>query len=299
MKNIKQKKYAREDVRLNWLCISRRRNAQNGFTVFELMITIGIISLLMLGTMDLYVGASRFTMRTQAEVFATYDAGTAMYQLIDQAREAQWLALPGETTPGGSTMFQGLTSYPSVANYQTTDQSRTIETAMMLVFPASRTGASAMTVNLGTGSTTLTGTSAVYDRNLTDDKLLIYRSDANGVPNPSSGTMLWIYSLSDNGATYNRAIIKSIATTPAAVEFVRPTDSSNNILPYQVQIKVISGFYSPIYGHQTNEETNALYTSQLTGMCVLMRDHEQDGSHEPHTGSTTNTIGVGNHWLSE
>jgi type II secretory pathway pseudopilin PulG len=281
--------------------LHRGKHSQRGFTLLEAGIAFTIMSMILLGSMTLYISASRYTVRTQAETFATYDAGTAMQKLIDQAREAHWLALPEENLPGTSTsMFTGYPGYSGLSNYQSTDNGTTIDTAVMLTFPLSRTGSGVITVNNSAGNTVSLssgGTGASYDRNYDGSAILVYRSDKNGVPSPTTGTYLWEYSLSDSGASVNQPLIRSVASVPNGVEFVRPTDSAGNVLPYQVQIKVVSGFYSPIDGVQTNEETNGLYTSSLTGMCVLMRDHEEDGAHEPLVPAPGDTV-TGNHWIS-
>ena len=47
---------------------------------------------------------------------------------------------------------------------------------------------------------------------------------------------------------------------------------------YQAEVKIISGYYSPINGTQTNEEGNGSNSSQLTGKCVYMRDHLTDAA---------------------
>ena len=40
-----------------------------------------------------------------------------------------------------------------------------------------------------------------------------------------------------------------------------------------LEVKITSGYYSPINGTQTSEEGNGASTSQMTGKCVFMRDH--------------------------
>ena len=116
---------------------------------------------------------------------------------------------------------------------------------------------------------------------------LIYRGDPDGTPdanptgspNPAAGTYLWQYTVPAD-STFNlvkyagnlTALCKSVATAPNAVQFVRPS-YGNVAQPNQVEIKVISSYYSPINGQQTSEETAGATSSQLNGKCVFMRDH--------------------------
>ena len=78
---------------------------------------------------------------------------------------------------------------------------------------------------------------------------------------------------------------------------MRPTNGATHplVLPYQVEAKIISSYYSPIGGQQTNEASNGTNQTALSGKCVLMRDHDSGGSHDP--GSTTTTTATsGSHW---
>ena len=286
-------------IRKYRLDVTSRRNA--GFTLVEAMISMLIMSLLLTGTIELFIASARTTVKTQAEANATIDAARAMHNLIEYAREAHWMALPTEDLPGTFTpMFTGIPGYTAASYYQTTDGTSTIDTGLLLTFPGYKSGASPVTVNLSSGTVALNGASnaEVYDRSQDGPQVLVYRSDTNGVPDPSAGTCLWEYSLSDGGATYNQAIIKSVASAANAVQFVRPTDTSNDPLPFQIEMKIVSGYYSLEVGQQTNEQSNGEHTSQLTGMCVLMRDHEMDGSHEP-TVSSIGDVAIGNHWIPD
>lgn len=119
---------------------------------------------------------------------------------------------------------------------------------------------------------------------------LIYRGDPDGTPdpdplaagnpNPLAGTYLWQYRVPDTDASFNlvkypgnlTALCKTVATASNAVQFVRPSYGTI-AQPNQVEIKVISSYYSPINGRQTSEETGGATASQLNGKCVFMRDH--------------------------
>ena len=124
---------------------------------------------------------------------------------------------------------------------------------------------------------------------------LIYRGDPDGTPdpdptgnpNPKAGTYLWQYTVPPTDASFNptkypnnlAVICKSVATVPNAVQFVRPSYGSIAEVN-QVEIKIISSYYSPINGRQTSEEGNGAASSQLSGKCVYMRNHCTAGSQQ-------------------
>jgi type II secretory pathway pseudopilin PulG len=116
---------------------------------------------------------------------------------------------------------------------------------------------------------------------------LIYRGDPDGTPDadptgnadPKAGTYLWQYTLppdsSFNPANYPNSLValcKSVSTAPNAVQFVRAVYGG---IPEQnqVEVKIISSYYSPVNGQQTSEEGSGASSSQLSGKCVYMRDH--------------------------
>lgn len=136
---------------------------------------------------------------------------------------------------------------------------------------------------------------------------LIYRGDPDGTPDanptgspiPNAGTYLWQYRVPDNDAAFNAVkyaanltvLCKSVATAPNAVQFVRPSYGTV-AQPNQVEIKVISSYYSPINGQQTSEETAGATASQLNGKCVFMRDHFSGSN--PQAPSNTGARGSNN-----
>lgn len=136
---------------------------------------------------------------------------------------------------------------------------------------------------------------------------LIYRGDPDGTPDADpagspilkAGTYLWQYRVPDNDASLNivkyaanlTVLCKSVATAPNAVQFVRPSYGAI-AQPNQVEIKVISSYYSPINGQQTSEETAGATASQLNGKCVFMRDHFSGGN--PQAPSNTGARGSNN-----
>ncbi len=300
----------RPSYKPSWRAASRRsKRATSGFTLVETAVAVVIMALILLATMTVFIMASRMAVSANSTVFSTQDASNSLQGIVEETREASWLALPGEQYGGGvdagQALFTPLPGYASIPlYYQTLFSNTTIDTAIELTYPAAGPSqqvylASGNTLTLSTG----TG-NALYNRdNPNGLQVLIYRSDASGVPDPSAGMYLWEYSVTDLGATYNQSLIK-VAETPAlaaqlpdAVQFVRPiVGAGPNTEPYEVEIKLLCAYYSPINNFVTSESTNGIQSTQLTGKCVLMRDHEtiQPG-HNPNTGTAGDTL-IGNKW---
>ncbi len=282
-----------------------RRN-RGGYTLLEMLIAVSLMSLVFLGGMDLVVSSSRTTVRTQAQLYATADAANSIQNFIGQVREAQIFRLP--TSDAANTAEDGwITPTNTLASqFSTTLSGGTVNTAIELTVPPAltpglngyKTGVSDIQVQLSNGTAKhLTGPLALYASQTPGTVvILIYRGDPDGTPDPDptnstvtgAGTYLWQYAIPvtgvfDTTANPPYAICKSISTAPNAVQFVRPASE-----PYQAEVKIISGYYSPINGTQTSEEGNGTSTSQLTGKCVYMRDHITDAAPHTHTSQSSN-----------
>ena len=134
-----------------------------------------------------------------------------------------------------------------------------------------------------------TPTNAQIAGSLASGVVLIYRGDPDGTPDadptnppnakPKAGTYLWQYSVPSD-STFNLAahaknmkvLCKSVAPVSNAVQFVRPVYGAV-VEKDQVEVKIISSYYSPTNGRQTTEEGDGTTTSQLTGKCVYMHNH--------------------------
>ncbi len=221
--------------------------------------------------------------------------GTETGETVNTAME---IVMPGRLTPQANgytaqvVRQDGTTGLP--------DGLRVLAQASGSYWEASRGGgwAAAPVTNQTPGGLGVPG-SAVY---------LIYRGDPDGTPDadptvipspdPKAGTYLWQYEVPAD-STFNlakypdrlTALCKIVATTPHAVQFVRPSYGTV-AQPNQVEIKVISSHYSPINGQQTSEETGGATASQLNGKCVFMRDHF-NGSN-PQAPSNTGARGSNN-----
>lgn len=274
---------------------SRPRRNQAGFSLLEMGFALLLMSMIFIGTWTMYLSMAQTAMRTDSEVYASQAAANALQYMIMQTRESWDFLLPNEThtygsSGGSSATFTGIPNY-TAASYYTTNYTyngtlQTINTGVELLMPvagASQTfqgsnGASTL-YNFGTAAGDV-GSLYSIGGSVPGNALLFYRADTNGTPDPSQGQDLWMYSLWDNGATYNKKLVQLFDTSSAAqavanaVQFDRPDlAGSNTALPFELEMKIICGNYSPINGIQTNEATNGADATALTGKCVLMRDH--------------------------
>ncbi|MEO7715508.1 MAG: hypothetical protein ABIY70_04860, partial [Capsulimonas sp.] len=94
---------------------------------------------------------------------------------------------------------------------------------------------------------------------------------------PNSGTCLWEKGI-DQGVSVNRAIIKSVAPSLNAVQFIQPY-MPDGVTPIanEVKIKIISAYFDPIRGYTSSDAANGNVT-QLTGEVVYLRDHNPFGA---------------------
>ncbi len=276
----------------------RRRGSRRGFTLLEMLIAISLMSLLFLGAMDLMIASSRTTLRTQAQIFATGDAANSIQAVIRQIREAQGFCLPTSQTAGAGEDGWITPSGTTLGQFSTLLNGQTVNSAVEITAPPSLTPAennykagigSIQVQRLDGSMLSLNGagrTSPPYDSQIAGTAVsLIYRGDPDGTPDPdptgsavkNAGTYLWQYAMPADGS-FNpalhppTALCKSVSTAPNSVQFVRPA-YAGLAEPNQLEIKIISGYYSPINGTQTNEEGNGDTSSQIVGKCVYMRDH--------------------------
>jgi len=249
---------------------------QQGFSLPEVFISMALLSLLFLGAITIYVASLKLTLRSRASVSASTDAALATARLASDCRMAQWVTLPNDA---GSSFTQPPGT--SVASFTTVDQGNVVNTAAEIVFPTLTT----VTVSTGAHSTA----DVINDRGAVSTPatagLWIYRSDSDGTPN-SSGSCLWMTG-SENGTAVNQAIVKSLdPTSTSAVQFSRPA-STSAALPYQLEVKVVSSYASPINGAQTSETTDGSQATSLAGRCIQLRNHEPNLDHDPGTTTVT------------
>lgn len=283
-----------------------RRRRQAGFTLLEMGIAIVLMAMIFIGTWTMYLSMAQTAMRTDSEVYASQSAANALQYMIMQTRESWDFLLPGEThtygSSGGATSsFTGISGYAASSNYTYSNSTQTINTAVELLMPVVNSadtafGGTSSASEYTLGPTSSYGSLYSIGGSAPGNALLFYRSDSNGTPDPSAGMYLWMYSLWDSGATYNKKLVELFDTqsaarnVPNAIQFDRPYEAgSNTTLPFELEIKIICGNYSPINGVQTNEATNGADATALTGKCVLMRDHLTVG-YSISGGNSTSTV---------
>lgn len=300
----------------------RKRRLEGGFTLFEVMVAMPLAVMIFLGTLAMYDLSTQLFARTTAQMYTSMDASNAIGHIIDETRQAQSYALASEntfSTPSGWTASQFYTTY----------NGETINTGIELDIPPALTpdevgyqagNPSTVSVITSAGSTVALP-SLYYANGASTEQVIIYRGDppgANGIgapdANPSGcdttgtflawkaaqtsmqsklGTYLWEYNVQTGVDT---VLCKSVAWSPDAVQFIRPTSnpSSNTGTPepFEVEVNVVSGYYSPISFITTNEESSGAEVSSLTGKCVYMRDHQTSASTptNANTSTTNNAI---------
>jgi type II secretory pathway pseudopilin PulG len=281
-----------------------RKCRNQGFTLVEATISLLLMGLLMLGTVDLFIASLRGAVNSESLVFANLDAANALQNIVESTREAYFFQLPDESDfspPAGAT----------AGSYETTmavtGGSETICTGMLVCMPnATYTSATGLPIEFN-GTNSVTYQPTLYTRQqgpngqTSGQEIMYFRADPNGAPDATNGTCLWAQTVGDQDGsqpTINRAIISSLAgNIPNALQFVRPQTVPNGLgvtsdIPYEVEIKVICSYYAPTGGGATNEVSNGEGTTSLDGKCVFMRDHELSSQNE--SGSTNS---INNHFL--
>ena len=253
--------------------IGQAHKKARGFTLVEVVVGTGLTLLLFFGAITVYVAAIRLAVSSGAACYAATDMSNVVQHTVKDADEADWIALPGDagwTSPGTA---------PASA-FQTVDNSAVLFTGVELVLPAT----AAVTVQ-DTGGAALTVSPAPYNRSLTPSSspLWIYRSDSDGTPDAALGKYLWLTG-TEQGQAVSKALTGSLNSQFLnAVQFSRPVTASGmpQALPYQLQIKLVSTYYSSFAQAQTSELTTGSQEPVVVGKCVLLRDHELNNDHEP------------------
>lgn len=256
---------------------------RRGLSLVEVMFGMILASLLMGGTMDLFMNAARSTLKVNAQTSASQDASNAVQQIILTTREAWAFALPNEQAPNGS--WASVTGF-SDSSLSNTYNGENINTGIE-IFQA---GTQTVSVQNSANQTIAVSPPPLYRDGPATTTLLIYRGDSNQSADSTAGTYLWEYNVQAN--TY-LALCKSVdPNTPNAVQFVRPvvligqSQQQATPQPYDLEVKIVSSYYSLVNGRQTSEESNGSDTSQISGKCVLMRDY--GNTVVPTTNGNTN-----------
>jgi Tfp pilus assembly protein PilW len=250
---------------------SRRTNT--AFTYIEAMISM-------------FIDTAKTTCSTTSQLGASADGANALSTITENMREALFATLPDDTTGA----FVPPNSY-TTSQFEAIAGAYTIDTCIAVTFP----NASPISC-VGASGNTLTPNG--YNLSVTASPtppaqtLYIYRSNGTGTPNATSGNYLWEYGVNDLGVSVNQAICKTIdPAAPDSVQFMRPVNNANAPIPYEVQARIVSAYFSPqaAYATATNESSAQYQVTSLTGKCTMMRDHENSFAHEPSTAPTTSS----------
>ena len=255
----------------------QKRGRQGGFTLVEAVVGTVLISLVFLGTMQLFIESQRGVQRTGVQVQASQDAAIGLQYVLSNARESWRFALPADGA--GSFLPPG----GALSEYQS---STGANTALELILPAQVN----YTLHDAGGSKFVLSPGG-YDRTAQagGDILWVYRGDApapgafnpavRGNPNASSGKYLWACrrpaGAINAGQDRFQVICKLILTKHSdgsaatdAVQFSRPASGVTS----EVEVKIVSGDTTSINGTQTNEATDGSSVDALYGKCALMRN---------------------------
>ena len=244
--------------------ICRRRPRNIGFTLFEIMVAVGLGSILTVGVVTLFITMLRFSGSVSAATDASIDAGNTIQRVTTDLREARDFSLMDGGTYG--------------TTYDANDVNGNVVavTGVHVVFPASNS-TSAVLTSTTSPVVLLTGPNSLYNRNADGATLNIYRSNLDGTPNPGSGKCLWA-SGTENGTLVNNAIIKSVSPGLDSIQFIQPY-LADGVTPIanEIQVKIACAYWAPLHGSATNESTLGTVT-RLTGECVYLRDHNPYGN---------------------
>ena len=256
-----------------------RAGQRDGYTLVEVMAVVVILSLLMVGVITMFITMLRMGSSVTGSVNASLDARNAIQRITGDFREARRFSLQDNAT------------------YDATDAGNNVVavTGVQLTFPAAHATVTVAEDVNGHTQVALPSSSAgaLWDQS-DGSTLLFYRANwnqpqgANGTPNPNSGNCLWA-SGTENGASVNGPIVKSIAPTLDAVQFIQPYVPGSNPaipIPNEVKIKLTTSSYDPVHG-TTSSDSAAGGVTQLTGDCVFLRDHDPSGTSSVTTNGHT------------
>ena len=265
--------------------LNTKQRGQRGLTLIEVVIGTALTLLLLFGALDVYVTGAQLSLHTASSCYAATDGANAVQHIVRDTEEARWLALPGTTgwiSPANAP----------ISAFQTVDNGAVISTGVELMLSAT----AAVSVQNVSGAA-LAVSPAPYDRSqdaAPTAPLWIYRADSDGTPDAAGGAYVWLYG-TEHGQSVNQALVSSLSPIlPNAVKFSRPMTTSSQELPYQLQISLVSTYYSPIRQAQTSEINSTGKEEYVVGKCVLLRDHEMNLDHEPNSAASYGAVNAPN-----
>ena len=224
----------------------KRRRRIGAVSLVESMLSILLLSLILVGVVNLVVMALRSYSKIN-DVSSAVEKSQSVSRNVESEMTKGFLAImPNDAAPFPVWKTSTL---GAASNYTYTNSSVTVQAAVYLVYPGTRS----LTVYSTSGGTiTLSGSTAINDRSKTSptESALIYRGNTNGTVNPSSGTVLWIKRFSSGVQASNTVITNKIHTAWNAVNFKRPTTRYDS-----VQMTIVTGAQTANRGWSSNHTT--------------------------------------------
>ena len=248
---------------------SRNCRARRGNTLPELMLSLVILTLLLTGAVGTFIMMLRLSGSVVGASLSSADASNAVQRITADLREADHFTLLDDAThdgvdKNGNTVVTGIT----------------ITGPTQYISPLSANGSVYYTTGANVSNGPLTGANVPYKIGSPSAATVsFYRADwhqsngADGTPDPTAGNCLWVTGTENGVVITPGPVIKTIAPTVDAVQFIVPMQA-DGVTPVanEAQIKIVSGQYDPIHG-TTSSDSAAGGATALTGDCVYLRDH--------------------------
>lgn len=258
----------------------RARNArvQHGYTLPELMVSLAALALLLAGVASVFILMLRLSGSVTSASLSSTDASNALQRITGDMREANSFALPGSSAYVGPLPATGTDT-----NGNLVVTGITIVSPVPYISSLSADGKIYYTTGANVSKGPLTGGNVPYNISSPNTQAVsFYRANwqqpngADGTPNPTSGKCLWAVGYEPGQDTtqppLNGPVIKTIAPTADAVQFIVPRQADGTQIANEAEIKIVSGQYDPIHGTATSDSAGG-GTTALTGDCVYLRDH--------------------------
>lgn len=247
----------------------RNVRARRGYTLPEMMVSLGILSLLLTGVVSVFILMLRLSGSVIGASLSSTDAANGVQRITADLREADHFSLLDDAAhdavdKNGNTVVTGITiTFPTPYVSPLSGDGKIYYTTGANVSRGPLVGAN-VPYNLGSQSP---ATVSFYRANWKQPE------GADGTPNPATGKCLWVTGTENGVALTPGPVIKTVAPTADAVQFTAPRESDGvTLIGTEAQIKIVSGQYDPIHG-TTSSDSAAGGATALTGDCVYLRDH--------------------------
>lgn len=228
-----------------------------------------LMSLIFLGTIQLFLATNRNVLKLRSGVEAARLAGQAMQYVSLELQEAYGVILPSDTVSANgvawNTSLLGALSLYQVANPGDANWPSTINTGVFILEPPNGT---ATVVNDAGSAVTLSGAQVPVNRagTVITDTALIFRGNPNGTANSAYGTCLWLWRFVNGSRTEQRLITDQLSTAWNAVTISRTSGSDRSVV-----IKIVCGSGSWPNAEQTSDSTDGKnLVNLISGRTVYM-----------------------------